>query len=112
MPAKPVKKKRKRSGENWEKIFHGKGADKQLVEGAKALAHPVRLQILRYLINKSPCLCGDFVKVFPLAQSTVSQHLKVLKESGLIWGEVKGTANPLQINEKALKSLKVLIAAL
>ncbi|MDX1387235.1 MAG: metalloregulator ArsR/SmtB family transcription factor [bacterium] len=112
MPAKTAKKKRKRAVENFDKIFWGKGADKQLVEGAKALAHPIRLQILRYLINKSHCLCGDFVRVFPLAQSTVSQHLKVLKESGLIWGEVKGTSSPLQINEKALKSLKVLIAAL
>lgn len=57
---------------------------------AKALSHPARISILRVLAQKNSCICGDIVDELPLAQSTVSQHLKELKNAGLIEGEVEG----------------------
>lgn len=59
-----------------------------LARFAKALAHPTRIKILNYLENQSCCFTGDLVEVIPLAQSTISQHLKELKDAGLIQGEV------------------------
>ena len=56
----------------------------------KALGHPARLEILRVLAERGTCICGEVVEVLPLAQSTVSQHLKVLKEAGFVRGEVDG----------------------
>ena len=61
---------------------------KDLARYAKALGHPVRLVILKYLSNQSCCYTGDLVDVLPMAQSTISQHLKELKDAGLIDGEV------------------------
>lgn len=55
---------------------------------AKALGHPVRLAILKHLSNQSCCFTGDLVDIIPLAQSTISQHLKELKNAGLIVGEI------------------------
>ena len=66
---------------------------KRLAELSKGLAHPARVEIVRMLENKSPeerCVCGDIVNALPLAQSSVSQHLKVLKETGWIQGEIDG----------------------
>ena len=66
---------------------------KRLAELSKGLAHPVRVEIVRMLENKPAgqrCVCGDIVNVLPLAQSSVSQHLKVLKETGWIQGEIDG----------------------
>lgn len=57
---------------------------------AKALSHPARVAILQFLIKKNACVCGDIVDELPLSQSTVSQHLKELKEAGLIKGEIEG----------------------
>jgi ArsR family transcriptional regulator len=57
---------------------------------AKALAHPARVAILRLLLGKGECICGDIVDRLPLAQATVSQHLKVLKEAGWIAGSIDG----------------------
>lgn len=94
------------------KSFYGEAADQTLANGAKALAHPIRVKILRYLLNKTSCFCGEIVEKLPLAQSTVSQHLKVLKESGLISGKVEGPGRCYCVNPQALKKLKVLIAAL
>jgi DNA-binding transcriptional ArsR family regulator len=59
----------------------------------KALAHPARLEILRVLAERGTCICGAVVEVLPLAQSTVSQHLKVLKEAGFIRGELEGPSS-------------------
>jgi DNA-binding transcriptional ArsR family regulator len=56
----------------------------------KALGHPTRIQIVEYLKKENHCICGDIVEILPLAQSTVSQHLKILKQSGLVQGEVEG----------------------
>ncbi len=60
-----------------------------LAKFAKALAHPTRIAILKHLENRSCCFTGDLVTIFPLAQSTISQHLKELKNAGLIQGELK-----------------------
>ena len=60
----------------------------KLANFAKALGHPVRIQILKILINQSCCYTGDLTEIIPLAQSTISQHLKALKEAGLIQGEI------------------------
>ena len=60
---------------------------------SKGLSHPARVEIIRMLENKSPntrCICGDIVNALPLAQSSVSQHLKTLKETGWIQGEIDG----------------------
>ena len=70
------------------------------------------LPIVRLLINRQACVCGEIVDQLPLAQSTVSQHLKILKESGLIQGEVDGPKVCYCINETRLKELKALIGCL
>lgn len=61
----------------------------QLAQFAKALAHPTRITILKYLEKQSCCFTGDLVDILPISQSTVSQHLKELKNAGLIQGEIK-----------------------
>ena len=61
----------------------------EIASFAKALGHPTRIEILKYLDNQSCCFTGDLVDVFPIAQSTISQHLKELKNAGLIQGELK-----------------------
>jgi DNA-binding transcriptional ArsR family regulator len=58
---------------------------------ARALGHPARVRILRLLLRRDTCFCGQIVDELPLAQATVSQHLKVLKEAGLVTGEIDGT---------------------
>ena len=79
---------------------------------AWAIAHPARVQIVRLLIGREACVCGEIVDCLPLAQSTVSQHLKILKESGLIQGEVDGPKVCYCINPKQLQRLKALAAGL
>ena len=64
--------------------------DNRVSKYAKALAHPARIAILKLLIKKQACICGDIVDELPLSQSTVSQHLKELKEVGLIKGDIDG----------------------
>lgn len=65
-------------------------ADERLAELAKALAHPVRVRILRFLAARDACVCNQIVDQFELAQSTISQHLKILKQAGLVRGTVDG----------------------
>lgn len=79
---------------------------------AWAVAHPARVQIVRLLIGREACVCGEIVEQLPLAQSTVSQHLKILKESGLIQGEVDGPKVCYCINPERLKQLKSFVAGL
>lgn len=67
---------------------------------AKALAHPARIAILELLLKKQACICGDIVDELPLSQSTVSQHLKELKEAGLIKGDIEGKKICYCIDEK------------
>ncbi len=79
---------------------------------AWAIAHPARIRIIRLLLMKKSCVCGEIVEEMPLAQSTVSQHLKILKESGLVEGEIDGPRVCYCINKSALKQLKRLVGAL
>lgn len=65
--------------------------ENSLAKYAKALAHPARIAILQFLAKSQSCMCGDIVEELPLSQSTVSQHLKELKQAGLIKGEIEGT---------------------
>lgn len=64
--------------------------DNKMAKYAKAFAHPARVTILKLLAKRNGCMCGDIVNELPLSQSTVSQHLKELKESGLVQGDVEG----------------------
>ena len=66
----------------------------------KALAHPARIAIIDYLLKTNSCICNDIVNVLPLAQPTVSQHLKELKTAGLIKGNIEGNAICYCIDEK------------
>jgi len=79
--------------------------DRELSLYAKALAHPARVAILREIARRKSCICGEIVEVMPLSQSTVSQHLKELKEAGLIKGETDGPRSCYCINDEALGKL-------
>jgi DNA-binding transcriptional ArsR family regulator len=79
-----------------------------LAKYAKALAHPTRITILKHLENQSCCFTGDLVEVLPLAQSTISQHLKELKNAGLIQGELKPPKIKYCINQKNWNEAKQL----
>jgi DNA-binding transcriptional ArsR family regulator len=80
--------------------------DNKLAKYAKALSHPARIAILRILIKEQSCICGDIVEELPLSQSTVSQHLKELKEAGLIKGEIEGAKVCYCIDETELNQAK------
>lgn len=88
--------------------------DNRIAAYAKALAHPARVAILQVLLKKQVCICGDIVDELPLSQSTVSQHLKELKNAGLIKGEIEGASICYCIDEaeweKAEKELTSLFA--
>lgn len=85
----------------------------RLARLCKALAHPARIQILRYLRSRrGECTCGEIVDQLPLAQSTVSQHLRVLKDAGLIQGEIDRPRVCYCLDEQALEDLKRALAAL
>jgi DNA-binding transcriptional ArsR family regulator len=73
---------------------------------AKALGHPARIAIIDYLLTVNTCICGDIVNELPLAQPTVSQHLKELKNAGLIKGNIEGNSICYCIDEKALQKLQ------
>jgi DNA-binding transcriptional ArsR family regulator len=87
--------------------FHKKeefgNKDQSLAAFAKAISHPARIAILNVLARKNECICGEIVEVLPLAQSTVSQHLKELKTAGLINGTVDGPRSCYCINWKAFE---------
>ncbi len=78
----------------------------QLATLTKALGHPARIAIIDYLLKVDTCICGDIVDELPLAQATVSQHLKELKNAGLIKGTIEGNAICYCVNEKALDKLQ------
>jgi len=82
----------------------------ELAMFAKALAHPTRIAILKHLENQSCCFTGDLVDVLPLAQSTISQHLKELKNVGLIQGELKPPKIKYCINQENWNKAKELFA--
>ena len=74
--------------------------ENKLAHYAKALGHPARIAIIQFLIKQQSCFCGDIVDHLPFSQSTVSQHLKELKDAGLIKGEIEGVRTCYCINEK------------
>ena len=80
----------------------------ELARFSKALAHPTRIKILNYLENQSYCYTGDLLDVIPLAQSTISQHLKELKMAGLIQGELNPPKIKYCIDQKNWKKAKTL----
>lgn len=87
-------------------------SDEQLAALAWAVAHPARVRILRLLLAKKACVCGELVELMPLAQSTVSQHLKILKVAGLVQGDVDGPKVCYCVDPAGLARLKELVAAL
>jgi ArsR family transcriptional regulator, arsenate/arsenite/antimonite-responsive transcriptional repressor len=93
-------------------VPNSQGEDEALARLAWAVAHPARVRILRILQARQACICGELVDLMPLAQSTVSQHLKILKESGLVTGEITGPKVCYEINPAMLKRLQALLAGL
>lgn len=83
-------------------------SQEDLARFAKALAHPTRLEILRLLSTQSCCFTGDLVEILPIAQSTVSQHLKELKNAGLIQGEINPPKIKYCINQENWRKAKLL----
>lgn len=83
--------------------------ENRLAKYTKALGHPARIAILKLLVSKPTCQCGDIVEELPLSQSTVSQHLKELKESGLIKGEIEGSKVCYCIDDKEWKKAQAWI---
>jgi len=80
----------------------------RIAKYAKAFAHPARVAIIEYLVKTRACICGELVDELPLAQSTISQHLKELKNIGVISGEIEGPRINYCINEKAWEEVKSL----
>jgi ArsR family transcriptional regulator len=95
-----------------EPVSPSKSEDEELAKLAWAVAHPVRARIVRILLARKACVCGELVDQLPLAQSTVSQHLKILKESGVVQGEIDGPKVCYCVNPRVLSRLKKLIAGL
>ena len=86
--------------------------DEMLASMAKALGHPTRIQILRLLAARDTCVTGDLVDELPLAQSTVSEHLRILREAGLVQGEIDGPRTRYCVNPGGLDALKAAVASL
>jgi len=86
--------------------------DNKIAKYAKALGHPARIAILRLLIKRETCVCGDIVDELPLSQSTVSQHLKELKDVGLIKGDIDGRSVCYCIDEKEWAEAKEYLSVL
>jgi ArsR family transcriptional regulator len=93
-------------------ILEGQEADEELAALAKAIAHPVRLRILRLLAQEKTYICGNIAKNIPLAQSTISQHLKVLKDAGLIRGTVEGPRICYCLEPGKIRLLKLLVVSI
>ncbi|GJM35475.1 MAG: transcriptional regulator [Saprospiraceae bacterium] len=79
---------------------------------AKALGHPARIAILERLLVDNACICGDLVDVLPLSQSTISQHLKALKEAGIITGEIEGVKTCYCINPNVWEEAQIIFVNL
>jgi len=79
---------------------------------ARALGHPARITILKILAERTSCFCGDITEILPMAQSSVSQHLKTLKSAGLITGTVEGVRTCYCLNPAGVKELQTLLTAL
>lgn len=86
--------------------------DDTLAAMAKAAGHPARLAILRLLVARGACITGDVVAELPLAQSTISEHLRILRDAGLIHGEIDGPRTRYCVDARGLAMLRAGIAAL
>ena len=84
----------------------------ELAEMAKALGHPARIAILQYLSTQKSCVCGSIVNEVGLAQATVSQHLKALKDAGLIQGTVEGVSTCYCLNTTKIKAVEKELSSL
>ncbi len=91
------------------KTEHFTDIQNEIATLAKALGHPARIAIIEYLTNVDTCICGDIVNELPLAQATVSQHLKELKNAGLIQGNIEGNAICYCVNENTLQKINSFI---
>lgn len=90
--------------------LEGPEADEQLAKLAKAIGHPARVHILRFLSRKEARVCSQIVGELPLAQSTVSEHLRILKDAGLVRSSQDGPRIGYCINYETLRKLKALVA--
>ena len=88
------------------KTDHFTDTQNRIAALAKALGHPARVAIIDYLLTVDTCICGDIVNELPLAQPTVSQHLKELKNAGIIKGSIEGTSICYCIDDQALEYLQ------
>ena len=88
------------------KTEHFTDKQNEIATLSKAMGHPARIAIIEYLMSVDTCICGDIVNVLPLAQPTVSQHLKELKNAGIIKGNIDGNAICYCIDEKVLGTLQ------
>jgi len=100
------------AGELLTAQVEGPAADDELAGFAKAIAHPTRVRILRMLAKKEARMCSHIVDELPLAQSTVSEHLRILRSAGLVQANESGPRVSYCIVPSALKRLKALIAAM
>jgi len=78
----------------------------EMAEILKALGHPARLEIVKFLMKSPSCICGDIVEILPLAQSTVSKHLSELKKAGVIKGTITGNNICYCLNEEVILSIQ------
>lgn len=81
----------------------------QLIGMLKAIGNPIRFEIIKFLVTHPGCITGDIVEYLPIAQATVSQHLKVLKEAGWISGIIEGTATCYRLDEKKIGWFRAVI---
>jgi len=94
-----------------DRVDSADARDRAVAAVAKALAHPARVRILRILARRS-CICGELVDELPLAQSTVSQHLKVLRSAGLIAGTVDGPRSCYMLDREGMSRARSLLSPL
>jgi len=85
---------------------------KEMAKIFKALGHPIRIKIIAHLKQVDQCICGEIVDILPLSQSTVSQHLKHLKEAGLVIGEIEGPRTCYCLNKEVFNQFKKIVAEL
>jgi ArsR family transcriptional regulator len=81
----------------------------RLINMFKALGNPIRFEIIKFLVTHPGCICGDIVEHLPIAQATVSQHLKVLKDTGWISGIIEGTATCYRLDEKNIAWFRTVV---
>ena len=81
----------------------------RLVAMFKAIGNPIRFEIIKFLVTHPGCITGDIVNHLPVAQATVSQHLKVLKEAGWISGNIEGTSTCYQLDEGSINWFRIIV---